>query len=70
VRVLATDHAQTSIQTREKGMRAGDRSFDGLLVIEGLDVPAVRAAVEQVAPGGSGDRAVYTTIFALNRRAL
>jgi hypothetical protein len=70
VRVLATDHAQTSIQTREKGMRGGDRSFDGLLVIEGLDVPAVRAAVEQVAPGGSGDRAVYTTIFALNRRAL
>ena len=74
VRVLATDHAQTSIQTREKGMRVGDRSFDGLLLIEGLDAPAVRAAIElagtRLRIAGSGDATIYATIFALDRRAL
>jgi len=71
VRVLATDQARTSIQTREKGMRSGDRSFDGLLLIEGLDVVAVRDAIERAATKLRGDSApdptVYTTILALDR---
>ena len=58
-RVLATDQAQTSIQTREKSMRHGDRSFGGLLLLEGLDVPSVRAAVDLAAAGG-GDRGART----------
>jgi hypothetical protein len=41
-RVLLTDIAQTSIKTREKGMRANDGSFAALLLIEGLDEAAVR----------------------------
>lgn len=74
-RVMATDHDRTSIQTREKGLRAGDSSFDGLLLIEGLDAPAVRAAFSAVvrrAPsvtsGGDAALTVYETIFALPRR--
>jgi len=73
--VLVTDHGQTAIPTREKGMRAGDRSFDGLLLMEGLDLAAVNAALASlpaalagaaVAPGP----AAYETIFALDRRSL
>jgi hypothetical protein len=74
VRVLATDQAQTSIQTREKGMRAGDRSFDGLLLVEGLDVAAVQAAsalaATKLRTDGANDVTVYTTIFALDRRGI
>jgi hypothetical protein len=74
VRVLATDQAQTSIQTREKGMRSGDRSFDGLLLIEGLDVAAVRAAIgltaKTLTAEGFQDPTIYTTILALDRRGI
>jgi len=44
-RVLLTDLAQTSIQTREKSMRKQDDSFAGLLLVEGLDEAAVRDAL-------------------------
>jgi hypothetical protein len=42
--VMLTDLVQTSIQTREKGMRSQDGTFAGLLVIEGLDETSVRNA--------------------------
>ena len=44
-RVLLTDIAKTSIKTNEKGMRGNDGSFAALLLIEGLDEAAVRAAL-------------------------
>ena len=44
-RVLLTDIAKTSIKTNEKGMRSNDGSFAALLLIEGLDEPAVRDAL-------------------------
>lgn len=71
-RVLATDHARTAIKTREKDLREKDRSFDCLLVIEGLDVSAVRAAVTAATrTGGTApDAVVYETVFALDRRML
>ena len=47
VRVLLTDIAQTSIKTREKGMRSNDGSFAALL-IEGLDEAAVRDALHHL----------------------
>jgi hypothetical protein len=47
-RVLLTDAAQTSIKTREKGMRANDGSFAALLLIEGLDERAVRNALHHL----------------------
>src|SRR5437773_2597708 len=47
-RVLLTDIAQTSIKTREKGMRANDGSFTALLLIEGIDETAVRDALHHL----------------------
>jgi hypothetical protein len=43
--ILVTDAAQTSIPTREKGMRSKDASFTSLLLVEGLDESAVRTAL-------------------------
>jgi hypothetical protein len=48
VRVLLTDVAKTSIKTSEKGMRANDGSFAALVLIEGLDEAAVRAALHHL----------------------
>ena len=48
VRVLLTDAAQTSIKTREKGMRKDDGSFAALVLIEGLDETAVRNALHHL----------------------
>lgn len=47
-RLLLTDVAQTSIKTREKGMRNNDGSFAALLLIEGLDEAAVRDALHHL----------------------
>lgn len=47
-RVLLTDAAQTSIRTRERGMRGNDDSFAMLVLIEGLDEPAVRDALHHL----------------------
>jgi hypothetical protein len=69
VRVMATDHAQTAVKTNEKSLRTDDRSFDGLLVIEGLDEASVRSAAALSGMAVS-DVTVYTPIFALDRRLL
>jgi hypothetical protein len=47
-RVLFTDVAKTSIKTSEKGMRSDDGSFAAIVLIEGLDELAVRAALHQL----------------------
>jgi len=71
-RVMVTDEAQTSIQTREKGMRSDDRSFSALLLVEGLDGDAVRNAVwkaqqrEPACTAGVEHSPLYTSIFNLN----
>lgn len=68
VQVLATDHARTSVQTSEKKLRDKDRSFDTLLVIEGLDAAAVRTALAFLArerEALAGPATVYETVFAL-----
>jgi len=75
VRLFETDQAKTSIQTREKTMRAHDHSFTGLLVIEGLDQAAVRAAVEQLvttvpAVGVADSVPLYAYLFGLDGRQL
>jgi hypothetical protein len=72
-RVLVTDEAQTSIQTREKGMRADDRSFAALLLVEGLSERAVRNAFERFSShdtrraDGSEQLPLYTSVFGLSR---
>lgn len=72
--VLVTDEAQTSIQTREKGMRADDRSFAALLLIEGLNQRGVRNALEPYRSceagyaAGSEHLSLYTSVFGLSHR--
>jgi hypothetical protein len=63
-RLCVTDMAQTTIKTKEKGMRSGDRSFNGLLLIEGGDEAAIRAALATL-PSPPADASVYSPIFAL-----
>jgi hypothetical protein len=69
VRVLATDSSRTAVQTVEKGMRTGDRSFDCLLLVEGLDAVAVRAAIATAIQdrSHSSDPTIYQTVFSLDR---
>ena len=76
-RVLLTDIAQTSIKTREKGMRANDGSFAALLLIEGLDELAVRDALQhlrKILPAADHDTIdslpLYRLAFSLPKRLL
>ena len=75
--LLETDQDQTSIQTREKGMRANDGSFTALLLIEGLDEAAVRDALHHLRKtlpvedhGAIDDLPLYRLAFALPKRLL
>ena len=61
--LLETDQEQSSIQTREKRLREHDRSFAGLLLVEGLDEPSVTASVGRV--GFSISDNIYAQIFQL-----
>ena len=76
-RVLLTDIAQTSIKTREKGMRANDGSFAALLLIEGLDEAAVRDALHHLRKtlpaedhGAIDSLPLYRLAFSLPKRLL
>ena len=76
-RLLSTDLAQTSIQTREKGLRRADDSFAGLLLIEGLDEISVRNALwrlRSLAPEIEArpveELPLYALRFNLDRRLL
>ena len=76
-RVLLTDIAQTSIKTREKGMRSNDGSFAALLLIEGLDEAAVRDALHHLRKtlpaedhGAIDDLPLYRLAFSLPKRLL
>jgi hypothetical protein len=71
VHVLATDRAKTTIPTNEKRLRAEDRSFNGLLLIEGLDRAAVEAALKKLPPGlplvdPAAAQSIYACVFALD----
>jgi hypothetical protein len=76
-RLLLTDLAQTSIQTREKGLRRADDCFAGLLLIEGLDEASVLHALRRLrslAPQLDAHRVeetpLYSVRFNLDRRHL
>lgn len=62
--LLHTDAARTGIKTSEKGLRQDDGSFDGLLLVEGLDPAAVRAALATT--GLATDMPLYAQIYALS----
>jgi hypothetical protein len=76
-RLLVTDSAQTSIKTREKGMRSDDDSFAALLLIEGLDEAALRDALHHLRKmlpaeqqAGIEDLPLYRLAFSLPKRLL
>jgi hypothetical protein len=62
-RLLETDLDRTSIATREKGIRGGDRAFAGLLLIEGLDELAVSTAAARHSFDAAGE--FYAEVFQL-----
>lgn len=64
-RVFEVDHSASEIQTNEKAMRAGDRSFEAMLLIEALDEGELAAGLAMM---GTRERAVYRQIFALEAR--
>jgi len=74
VQIGATDIARTSVPTVEKGMRKDEGVFAGLLLIEALDEPSLRAAVRRAAElapdtlGDVGDPEIYQGIFAIDKR--
>jgi hypothetical protein len=72
VRLLATDPGRTAVQTTEKGMRTEDRSFSALLLVEGVDAAAIRAAItsSMQARSHSSDLTVYQTVFSLDQSGL
>lgn len=65
--LLETDAARTGIKTSEKGLRGNDGAFEGLLLVEGLDQAAVRAALAAEWPeaDGGGTPEIYGQIFHL-----
>jgi hypothetical protein len=73
VQIGTTDLARTSVPTVEKGMRKDEGIFAGLVIIEALDVAALRGALReaaQMAPdtGGASEPEIYQGMFALDAR--
>lgn len=61
-RVFEVDRAASEIRTNEKAMRAGDRSFEAMLLIEALDEGELASGLAMM---GTRERAVYRQIFSL-----
>ncbi|MBR0751721.1 hypothetical protein JQ604_05965 [Bradyrhizobium jicamae] len=74
VQIGATDAARTSVQTTEKGMRKNEGFFEGLLIIEALDLASAQNALwkaEEIAPDvlrRASDPEIYLGMFALDAR--
>lgn len=74
VRLLQVDSGRTSVPTSERSMRAGDRSFDRLLMLEALSADAALDAVRDIYPAllsAAGDDgavpSAYSLVFCLVR---
>jgi hypothetical protein len=65
-RTLIVSPERTSVATQEKGLRSGDDSFAGLMLIEGFDCACVAAALAAFGTGGG----LYAQIFTLDKAAL
>lgn len=74
VQIGLTDQARTSVPTAEKGMRQQEGFFAGLLIVEALDEPSLRAALRKAADlapeiaAQAADAEIYHGIFALDAR--
>jgi hypothetical protein len=72
VQVLAVDRTSSEIRTDEKAIRSGDRTFDGMLLVEAVD-PGALASVLDAFPAGlpNTERAsVYDQVFSLDAEEL
>ena len=74
VLLMETNQAKTGVATREKSMRQKDRSFAGLLLIDGLDEAAVtsacialKAIAPSLLPGNEPNPNLYRQVFFLGR---
>lgn len=82
VRLFETDPDNTAVKTKEKGLRkvdpgADDRSFGGVLLIEGIDENAVKTALgrlSELAPGivsqSTVGALIYSSVFTLEKRII
>ena len=61
--LLETDQEQSSIKTREKSLREHDRSFAGLLLVEGLDDASVAASIARLGLPATDN--IYAQVFQL-----
>jgi hypothetical protein len=76
IRVIETDQAKSSIETKEKRLRKDDRTFARLILIEGIDEAAVTVSVDRLASTAKslvpnpGDVLLFKQVFSLNRMDL
>jgi hypothetical protein len=82
VRMYQTDQSRTAVGSKEKELRiatpgADDRSFSGVLFIEGTDEDALRAATArlarshpQIGRNSTMEALIYASVFTLERRTL
>jgi hypothetical protein len=76
IRLVETDQAKTSIETREKRLRKYDRTFARLILIEGIDEAAITVSVDRLASTAKslvpnpGDVLLFKQVFSLNRMDL
>jgi hypothetical protein len=76
IRLVETDQAKTSIETREKRLRKDDRTFARLILIEGIDEGAVTVSIDRLASTAKslvpdpGDVLLFKQVFSLNRMDL
>ncbi|MBY0532799.1 MAG: hypothetical protein K2P86_12595 [Xanthobacteraceae bacterium] len=61
-RIFEADPAASGIATNERAMRAGDRSFEAMLLLEALDENTLAAGLAVME---ARDRSIYRQIFAL-----
>lgn len=73
VRLLETDADRTRVKTNESSKRAGDRTFDALLLIEGSGEAALVGALDKhpalldAARREDGEQCVYSLVFSLTK---
>lgn len=63
-RILEVDDTSSAIATNEKAMRAGDRGFEAMLLLESLDAEVIASGLAVME---AEDRSIYRQVFALRR---
>jgi hypothetical protein len=64
-RIFEVDRAASEIETSEKAMRAGDRSFEAMLLLESLDEKQLALGLTVLE---ARERSIYRQIFSLAKK--